>query len=66
MYTLVYRDIRKVRFLKDQFRSMDSIILSKPGQEVIVNEQQKNNLLRLKNGTQPCFELKEGGIKNGG
>lgn len=66
MHTLVYMDFRKVRFIKNHLRSTDNIILSKPGQEIIVNDEQMKFLLRLKNGTKPCFELKEGGQDNAG
>lgn len=57
-YTLIYQDIRKIRFVKDFRTGMANVVLSKKGQELTVNETQKDYLLKLKNGTMPIFKLK--------
>lgn len=57
-YTLIYQDHRPRRFIKDYLRGMANVVLSKPGEELVVNEAQMKHLLKFKNGTKPCFVLK--------
>lgn len=59
LFTLIYQDHRRTLFIKDYRKGTSGVLLSKPGQEIIVDEAQKNHLLKKMNGTELVFRLKE-------
>jgi hypothetical protein len=64
LFTLVYQDNRRTLFIKDYRKSAAGVLLTTPGQEIIVDEAQKNHLLKKMNGPVSVFRLKgqsEGG-----
>lgn len=72
-FTLIYQDCRKIRFLKNYKTGMQNVVLSQPGQEIVVTASQKAHLLKFRNGTVPMFKIKpeyeqvktEGGTTDG-
>ncbi len=54
-FKLIYQDHRKLRFVKNHLTGMGHVVLSKPGQELMVTAEQKRHLLKFRNGDKPCF-----------
>lgn len=62
-YTLVYNDIRKRRFVELFFYNCGSLVLSRPGQELMVKKAERDYLLKLKNGSKSVFLKKQEVLK---
>lgn len=62
-HVIIYQDVRKKRFFNMKLYNNGNIVLSKPGQELRVNETEKKYLLKLKNGKKPMFSEKKEATK---
>lgn len=64
-HILIYHTSRRLRFINDPRRGTADVVLSKLGQEVTVDDEQRRQLLKLKNGREPMFTEKKGGHDDG-